>query len=86
MDRIDYLCWVNRITNTKIMQVEIKMKLLEAWKYCDDNDKSTEFMLEYMQDFAGVDLGCVMNFIVKTTNKDRQDYIRSVEKSRRGSC
>jgi hypothetical protein len=44
---------------------QIKEKLKEAKKYCDDNDKSTEFMLEYMQDFAGVDLDCVLEYLEK---------------------
>ena len=30
------------------MKAETKRKLLEAWQYCDNEDKSTEFMLEYM--------------------------------------
>ncbi len=51
------------------MKVETKNKLLEAWLYCDENDKSTEFMIQYMQDIANVDLDCVMNFITKTTAK-----------------
>jgi hypothetical protein len=59
------------------MKAETKNKLLESWQYCDDNDKSTEFMLEYMQDMANVDLDCVINFIQKTTNEERQAYIRS---------
>lgn len=40
-----------------------RQKLMEAQNYCDNNDKSTEFMLQYMQDYAGVDLDCVINFI-----------------------
>lgn len=27
--------------------------LLEAKEWCDDNDKSIEFMIQYMQDFSG---------------------------------
>ena len=34
-----------------------------AQQYCDDNDKSTEFMLQYMQDVANVDLDCVIKFL-----------------------
>ena len=45
------------------MQSKTKAKLAEAQKYCDDNDKSTGFMLQYMQDFAHVDLDCVMKFL-----------------------
>lgn len=40
------------------------VKLLEeAHEFCEDNDKSTEFTLEYMQDFADVDLDTVLDFI-----------------------
>lgn len=38
-------------------------KLKEAQSYCDVNDKSTEFMLQYMQDYAGVTLDCVMKYL-----------------------
>lgn len=47
------------------MKAKTKMLLEEAQKYCDENDKSTEFMLQYMQDFAGVDLDCVVNFLTQ---------------------
>lgn len=47
------------------MKKATKEKLFEAWDYCDKNDKSTEFMLQYMQDTADVDLDCVINFITK---------------------
>ena len=60
------------------MKAETKRKLLEAWQHCDDNDKSTDFMLEYMQDVANVDLDCVMNFIQKTSDEDRQKYLRAL--------
>ena len=59
------------------MKAETRNKLLEAWQYCDDNDKSTEFMLQYMQDFAGVDLDCVINFMQKTTDEQRQKWIKN---------
>ena len=29
-----------------------KNKLLAAWQYCDDEDKSTEFMIQFMMDNA----------------------------------
>jgi hypothetical protein len=31
-------------------------------------------MLQYMQDYAGVDLDCVMAFITNTTDKQRQKW------------
>jgi len=52
------------------MKRATKEKLLEAWTYCDANDKSTEFMLEYMQDFAKVDLDCVIKFLRDTSDKE----------------
>jgi len=58
------------------MKPETKQKLLTAWQYCDYEDKSTEYMLAYMQDFASVDLDCVINFIQKTTNKERLDFAK----------
>ena len=57
------------------MKAETKSKLLAAWQYCDENDKSTEFMLQYMQDAANVDLDCVVNFLQNTTDEERQKYI-----------
>ena len=48
------------------MKTVTREKLLEAWNYCDQEDKSTEFMIQYMQDVANVDLDCVLNFIEKT--------------------
>lgn len=59
------------------MKKETKLKLLEAWQQCDEQDKSTEYMLEYMQDYAGVDLDCVINFIAKTTPTDRANILKS---------
>jgi len=47
------------------MKTKTKMLLAEAWRYCDEEDKSTEFMLEFMQDTADVDLDCVINFLQK---------------------
>ena len=57
-----------------------KSKLFEAWDYCDEHDKSTEFMLQYMQDFANVDLDCVLSFIDKTTDETRLDWNKSKTK------
>ena len=56
------------------MKLRTRNKLFEAWRYCDVENKSTEFMLEYMQSIAEVDLDCVMSFIDKTTTEDRIKY------------
>ncbi len=45
--------------------MKTKELLKTAQEYCDDNDKSTEFILQYMQDVAGVDLNCVLNYLGK---------------------
>ena len=39
--------------------------LQTAYDYCNDKDKSTEFMLQYMQDMANVDLDRVLKFLEK---------------------
>jgi len=58
------------------MKTETKNMLFEAWQYCDDNDKSTEFMIQYMQDVAKVDFDCVINFLEKTTNSQRMKWLQ----------
>jgi hypothetical protein len=45
------------------MKRQTKLLLKAAQQYCDDNDKSTEFTLQYMQDVAGVDLDCVLRYL-----------------------
>ena len=62
------------------MKAETKEKLFEAWAYCDEHDKSTEFMLQYMQDYAGVDIDCVVNFITKTTDEERDNWYLNLKK------
>ena len=47
------------------MKAQTKALLKDAMEYCEDNDKSTEFMLQYMQDTANVNLDCVLNFLQK---------------------
>lgn len=49
--------------------------LFEAWAYCDWKDKSTEFMLQYMQDTADVDLDEVIDFI-QTHSSQRQQWYK----------
>ncbi len=40
-----------------------KELLLEAYEYCRELDKSTEYTLQYMKDFSGADLDTVIIFI-----------------------
>jgi len=48
--------------------------LFEAWAFCDMEDKSTEFMLEYMQDKAEADLDSVLAFMQDNSSKRKQWY------------
>lgn len=46
----------------KILQHK-KVLLEVAQNYCDNNDKSTEFMIQYMQDYADVSFDIVMQYL-----------------------
>lgn len=48
--------------------IEKEQLMKEAQLYCDDNDKSTEFMLEYMQSVAGATLDEVLEFLQKQSD------------------
>jgi hypothetical protein len=61
------------------MKLETKNKLFEAWAYCDWKDKSTEFMIAYMQDFASVNFDCVINFITTQGEKRSEWYKQNPE-------
>lgn len=56
------------------MKSETKVALLDAWSYCDQEDKSTEFMFAYMGDMAAVDLDTVLDFVFAISFKERQAY------------
>ncbi len=43
-------------------QIEI---INSAIEYCDDNDKSTEFMIQYIQDVSGLDHDTVLGFLIE---------------------
>lgn len=45
------------------MQYITKLKLAAIHQLCDVQDKSTEYMLQLMQDACKVDLDCVMNYL-----------------------
>lgn len=45
------------------MKASTRAKLAEAEAYCNENDKSTAFMIQYMQDYAGVSFDCVMAYL-----------------------
>ena len=51
------------------MKDSTKAKLKEAQDWCDANDKSTEFMIQYMQDFAEVNHDTVMKYLWDTRDR-----------------
>lgn len=57
------------------MTNETRKKLLDAWQFCDDEDKSNEYMIQHMQDYAGVSFDTVMKFIKNTTIEERMNHV-----------
>lgn len=47
------------------MNAATRAKLKDAQDYCDANDKSTGFMIQFTMDSVGVSHDCVMNFLRK---------------------
>lgn len=41
----------------------------EAENWCDENDKSTEFMIQYMQDISGASHDEVMDYLFKDSDQ-----------------
>lgn len=54
----------------KLTEIQIEM-LHDAWDYCDEEDKSTEFMFQYMSDVANVDYDTVVDFVINTPIEER---------------
>lgn len=53
------------------MKEQTKKLLESAYQYCEERDKSNEFMLEYLQDVANVDLDCVLRFLTLKTKDNK---------------
>lgn len=47
------------------MTEKIKNKLKLAYEYCEANDKSSEFLLQYMQDFVGVSQDMAIRYLIE---------------------
>ena len=58
------------------MKPDTRNKLLAAWQWCDNHDKSTGFMIEFMKDSARVDHDCVIDFIGRTTDQEREEWLK----------
>lgn len=61
------------------MKESVKNKLFEAWAYCDMKDKSTDFMLDYMQVEANIDLDEVLDFIDENSDARSEWYKQNPE-------
>lgn len=61
------------------MTQEQKQKILEAWDYCDEKDKSTEFMLQYMSDVSELEYEDVVDYVASNeANKDRAEFYKTL--------
>lgn len=47
------------------MKANTKALLDEAYAQCIEQRKSTEYTIQYLQDWANVDLDCVMSYLTK---------------------
>lgn len=56
------------------MKNHTKIKLYEAWNFCDEQDKSTEFMFQYMADVASVSFDRVVDFVMEEGGIKRADF------------
>jgi hypothetical protein len=52
------------------MKQETKDKLRDAYDLC--KDKSIEYTIQYMKDYANVDFDCVIKFLEETSNEQRK--------------
>lgn len=53
------------------MKYITKLKLAAIHLVCDEEDRSTEYMIQYMQDMCKVDHDCVMNYLaISEDDKD----------------
>lgn len=59
------------------MKYITKLKLAAVHQLCDKEDKSTEYMLQFMQDTCKVELDTVMNYM-KLGEKEHQQLFREL--------
>ncbi len=51
------------------MKEKTKALLDEAKQICDKEDKSTEYMIQFMQDYANVPFDCVIQYLQNLSNE-----------------
>ena len=54
--------------------------LFQAWAYADAEDKSTEWMFQFMSDTAQVPYDEVVDFVINTTEEERKQWYESEKK------
>jgi hypothetical protein len=60
------------------MKYITKLKLAAVHQICTNQDHSTEFTLQYMQDTCNVDLDCVLNYM-SLDNKEHSKLFEEVK-------
>ena len=65
---------INKAKKGCVNYTHYKNALFEAWAYCDLKEKSTSFMLQYMQDRGGVSLDYVLLFVEKESENRKEWY------------
>jgi hypothetical protein len=67
------------------MTNEQKEAILGAWSYCDEEDKSTEYMFQYMSGVSGVHYDNVVDYICSDeSTKDRQERFNRINTENNG--
>lgn len=54
-------------------------QLLNIWAECDEDDKSTEYMFQIMVDSTGLDYDDVVQFVMKTSSKERINHAKGYD-------
>jgi len=55
------------------MNLRTRMMLEAGLIICENENRSTEYTIQYLQDFAKVDHDCVMNFLCENRDKEKGD-------------
>jgi hypothetical protein len=66
---------MKHMTKLKLAAVQHKLAAVQQW--CDVEEKSTEFMIQFMQDACKVDHDCVMSYLT-LPGKERERLIKEV--------
>ena len=54
------------------MKAATRLKLESAIDWCDENDKSTAFMIQYLQDVSGMTFDQVIIYLKSIMNEKRR--------------